>query len=245
MKKNRKAKPIFPQFLGNVVVRPFQKIAGSGINEPLLRGIIGGLGFALPIILVAVGLGLHGWPPLGSLSDYYIWRTRDAFVGILFVIGWFLFAYKGYEKIDAIAGKLACLFALGVALFPNTEGSWERYVHFTCATLMFMILAFFSLYLFTKTDTSPQGLWPTVKSFRFRAAWRGEKVKTEKRNRNRVYIICGVVIAACIVLVAIYNLFFQHTVIENIKPVLILETIMIWAFGFSWFVKSNLFILKD
>jgi hypothetical protein len=54
-----------------------------------------------------------------SISDYYVLRTRDAFVVVLFTIGLFLFTYRGYDERDDIAGNLARLFALGVASFPN------------------------------------------------------------------------------------------------------------------------------
>jgi hypothetical protein len=211
------------------------------INERLLRRIMGILGVALPIVVVVWGLFLAGWPPQDSISDYYSLRTRDAFVGILFVIGWILFSYKGHEKMDNIAGYLACLFAMGVALFPNSGNSWEKIVHFSSAACMFLILAFFSLYLFTKTKQSPLGFKRTVTSFRFRAARQDELLTREKKMRNIVYIVCGVLILICIVLVGLYNLFWQHTFIANIKPVLVLETLMIWAFGFSWFVKGETF----
>ena len=44
---------------------------------------------------------------------------QDVFVGVLFVIAWFLFSYRGYERKDDVAGDVACLCALGVALFPR------------------------------------------------------------------------------------------------------------------------------
>jgi len=116
------------------VVRPVFRLLGSGLNEPLLRLIVGVLGMALPIVLVVWGFFLSGWPPQDSLSDYYSLRTRDAFVGILFVIGWILFAYKGYKKWDSIVGKLACVFAMGVAFFPNSGNHWERIVHLSSAS---------------------------------------------------------------------------------------------------------------
>ena len=104
-----------------------------------LRRIIGILGIALPIVLTVWGFALSGWSlnlP-NSISDYYSLRTRDALVGILFAIAWFLCTYKGYETIDDIAGYLACLFALGVAFFPNSGGNWERIVHFSSAFACF------------------------------------------------------------------------------------------------------------
>jgi hypothetical protein len=138
------------------------------IDIRLLRRIIGFLGMALPVVLAVWGFFiLRGWYIEGSLSDYYSLRTRDAFVGILFVIGWLLFTYKGKENLDGIAGKFAWIFALGVALFPNSGCGWERIVHFTSAVCLFVVLASISLFLFTKSYKSPKGLKDTITSFRF------------------------------------------------------------------------------
>jgi hypothetical protein len=213
----------------------------SGINVPLLRLIVGTLGMALPVVVMIWGLFLSGWPPQDSLSDYYSLRTRDAFVGILFVIGWILFAYKGYEKMDNVAGKLACVFAMGVAIFPNSGNGWERIVHFSSAACLFLVLSFFSLFLFTKTKDSSEGFRRTVSGFRLSAARPGSPVTREKKKRNTVYIVCGLVILVCMALVGLYMLLWQNTAISNIKPVFCLEWIMIWAFGFAWFVKGETF----
>jgi hypothetical protein len=82
-------------------------------------------------------VGVLGISLLDSISDYYSLRTRDAFVGVLFVVAWFLFAYRGYERKDDLAGDLACLFALGVALFPNSGEDWEKVIHFSSAAAFF------------------------------------------------------------------------------------------------------------
>jgi len=214
------------------------------VDERLLRRIVGALGVALPVVVTVWGLFLSRWSVQDSLSDYYSLRTRDAFVGILFVIGWFLFAYRGYEKMDKIAGYLACVFALGVAIFPNSGSTWERIVHFSSATCLFLVLSFFSLLLFTKTKDSPKGFKPTVLSaFRF-GATKSNSMTCEKKKRNIVYIVCGIVMLACISLIGLYMLFWQNTAISNIKPVFCLEWLMIWAFGTSWFIKGET-ILKD
>ncbi len=204
---------------------------GDGTKERLLishqmfRRILGALGILLPIVLAVWGFALSGWSLdlQNSLSDYYSLRTRDAFVGILFVIAWFLFTYQGYERKDNIAGYLACMFALGVAFFPNSGESWERIVHFSCAACLFLVLSFFSLFLFTKS---------------------GGIRTLQKKIRNRVYIVCGLIMLLCIVLVGVYNLFLQDTAVADIKPVFWLESLMIWAFGISWFVKGET-LFKD
>jgi len=43
------------------------------------------------------------------------------------------------------AGDLACVFALGVALSPNSGTTLEKVVHFGSATLLFLVLPVFWL----------------------------------------------------------------------------------------------------
>jgi len=195
------------------------------VSHLMLRRVLGGLGVALPIVLAVWGFALSGWSLelQDSISDYYSLRTRDAFVGILFVIAWFLFTYRGYERKDDIAGYLACVFALGVAFFPNSGEDWEQIVHFSSAAGLFLVLSFFSLFLFTKS---------------------GDYKTPQKRRRNRVYVACGIVMLVCMALTGLYHLFLKDTLVSDYKPVFWLESLMIWAFGISWFVKGET-LLRD
>jgi hypothetical protein len=224
-----------------LLARPFT----GGMNVPLLRIIVGFLGMALPVIVVVWGLFITEGHVQNSLSDYYSLRTRDAFVGILFVIGWILFAYRGYSNMDAVAGKLVWIFATLVALFPNSAGGWQGKVHYASAGCMFAVLFFFSTFLFTKTGASPQRFGATLASaFRRRAAEAQIPQAPEKAKRNIVYKICGWLILAGIVLIGAYQIFGRDTFLADIKPVLVLETMMIWAFGFAWLVKGEV-VWKD
>ncbi len=182
-----------------------------------LRRVIGVLGVALPLLLLSWGLALTGTIQ-ESISDYYSLRTRDMLVGVLFAISWFLFTYRGHEPKDNIAGNFACIFALGVAFFPNSGNAWEKVVHFGSATGLFLVLAFFCLALFTKSDGSPTA---------------------RKMVRNRVYIICGVTILACIALVGLTFLLPDDSPLARVQPVFWLESMALWAFGISWFVKGD------
>lgn len=184
-----------------------------------LRRVVGVLGVALPILLMTWGFVLSGSVEIqNSISDYYAMRTRDLFVGTLFVIAWFLFAYKGHERKDDVAGDLACLFAMGVALFPNSGQEWEAYVHFASAAALFSILAYFSGCLFTKSGKSPT---------------------PRKKFRNKIYVACSVIMISCIVLIGLYKLLLTETAVAQIKPVFWLESFALWAFGCSWFVKGE------
>lgn len=184
-----------------------------------LRRVVGLLGVALPIVVATWGFVLCGCGELlDSISDYYGARTRDVFVGILFTIAWFLFTYRGYERKDDVAGNLACVCALGVALFPNTGEVWERTLHFLSAMGLFLVLAFFSIVLFRKSSGSPT---------------------PRKIVRNRVYLVCGTVILCCIALVGLYSWLLEDTALSAHKPVFWLESLALWAFGVSWAVKGE------
>ncbi|MDH3672108.1 MAG: DUF998 domain-containing protein [Gammaproteobacteria bacterium] len=200
-------------------------MAGNGNHERVivsyltLRRVVGVLGVALPVLVALWGFVLCGCGELqDSISDYYALRTRDLLVGTLFAIAWFLFTYRGYERQDDLAGDLACLFALGVAFFPASGEEWEKVVHFTSALGLFLMLSYFSLFLFTKSGGSPT---------------------PQKRMRNRVYVTCGLIMLVCIALIGLYYWLLQDSPIAAIKPVFWLESLALWAFGFSWFVKGE------
>jgi hypothetical protein len=184
-----------------------------------LRRIVGVLGVGLPIALAVWGFWICSCFGIqDSISHYYALRTRDVLVGTLFAIGWFLFTYKGYERQDDIAGNLACLFALGVAFFPNSGTEREQAVHFGSAIALFLTLSYFSLFLFTKSAPHPTN---------------------RKKIRNGVYVVCGVIMLACIALIGLYYWRLQDSPLAALKPVFWLEAAALWAFGFSWFVKGE------
>ena len=198
-----------------------------------LRKAIGFLGIALPFAVSFGALIVFRTGMQGSISGYYYTGTRDVLVGILWAIGFFLLSYKGYGLIDNIAGDLGCLFAVGISLFPTAPdvnpSATARLIgtfHFTFAALFFATLIFFSLYLFTKTN---------------------KPVMTRrKRQRNVVYRVCGYVMAACIVLIALDH-FLPGVVtapLQKGNPIFWLETIAIVSFGISWLTKGEA-ILKD
>lgn len=199
-----------------------------------LRLIVGLTGFFLPIILI-IGNCIYKKEFVleSSISHYYYTCMRDVFVGLLCAVGIFLFTYKGHEKeegdllSDSLAGNLACVFALGVAFFPTNEiedvESITGWIHYISAGLFFTTLAVFSLFLFTKTKGELTGM---------------------KLVRNTVYKICGVIIFFCILMLLLYNVPFINSVMKHTHYFLYLEVIALWAFAFSWLVKSEV-ILAD
>lgn len=196
-----------------------------------LRRAIGTIGFGMPFALLVGKWLLQGAGIEPSISDYYYTKMGDVFVGCLCAIGVFLLTYRGYDRRDDLAGTFACVFALGVALFPTARDGavgTARLIgtaHYVSAALMFLILAYFCLVLFRSTD-------PT------------RPMTPEKRARNRIYAVCGVVILACIAGIAAVKVVGPMAALARFDPVFWLESIAVLAFGASWLVKGEV-ILED
>lgn len=198
-----------------------------------LRRAIGILGVALPFVLVVGKLALQGPGLEPSISDYYYTVMRNVFVGMLCAIGVFLMSYRGYARSDALAGNLACVAAVGVALFPTAPASNPTPlqqaiggVHYGCAAAFFLILAYFCLALFRKTDPS-------------------KPMTPRKRHRNRVYATCGLVILACLAFLALYALALRGTALARLDPVFWAEAIAVVAFGVSWLIKGETLLTDE
>jgi hypothetical protein len=198
-----------------------------------LRRGIGFLSLALPIVLILGNRWLDGGGLRGSISDYYFTVMRDYFVGTMCALGVLLVSYR-YRREDNYLSNAVAVFAIGVALFPTAPSGANPtaaqtlvgYVHLACATLFFLGMACFSLFLFPRTET---GLIPTP----------------QKRQRNAVYRVCGIAIVGCLVLVVVTNVVFTSNLRDQVHPVFWLESIAVWAFSVSWLVKGEFLFLKD
>ena len=188
-----------------------------------LRRAVGLIGIALPIALV-LGENTFGNPGImDSISSYY-WSVamRGVLVGSLCSIGVFLWSYRGEGRWDNVAGNAACVAALCVALFPcsppNGGESPTRYLHFTAAAVLFLLLAYFCFYSFPGQDP---GTTPTRK----------------KPLRNNIYRTCGAIIVVCIASIALLHALFSGT--PPGSSVFWLESLAIWSFGWSWYIKGK------
>jgi hypothetical protein len=215
----------------------YVRVNQADSDEPLvlgylgLRKAVGIIGVTLPFVLALGRILLQGFGIETSISCYYYTGMGNVFVGSLCAIGVFLLSCRGYDQRDAIAGRLACLFAVGVALFPTgscaasgpSSASISR-VHWSCAALLFLTLAYFCLALFTQTAGNPT---------------------RQKLQRNIVYRICGYAILACIALIAVVRLLpAVNTLLAALHPVFLLESAAVIAFGVAWLTKGEM-ILKD
>jgi len=197
------------------------------ISYYALRILIGATGVLLPVLLIIGNLIANETLKIEfSVSDYYDNGTAgDILVGILFVLGFFLMTYKGFDKTDSRAANFGCVFALGVALCPTTSPNQVVHIlHFVFAVLLFAVFIVFSIYLFRKTGP-------------------GRPTK-QKDNRNKVYLICGIVMIACIVGIAISMIWFIELSVR-LHLVFWFESIALIAFGISWITKAEFLFLKD
>lgn len=180
------------------------------IHHLWLRRFLGILGLLLPFILIfgnwvkfeeTIGMA-YGWSNVqDSISAYYTTQMRNIFVAIMCSVGCFLLAYKGYsergvslpfcrwlpESNDNVVTSFAGAFAIGVALFPSSSiHTWVQFLHYFSAAAMLTAFGYISLCLFTKTSL----IQPTM--------------PTGKKLRNAWFIVSGLIILACVLLLFIY-----------------------------------------
>ncbi|MFE9656012.1 DUF998 domain-containing protein [Micromonospora sp. NPDC006431] len=192
-----------------------------------LRLGIGSVGIALPVVLVVGHLVVaRRLTLLDSLSAYYHTEMRDVFVGSLCAVGVFLIAYR-YRRPDDALGSVAGVLAIAVALFPTTVGApagttshsdrTVGVVHQIAAAGLFLLLAVFCLFLFTRPDRV--GVPPS-------------------RSAVRFYRVCGGLILLAITF-ALASTRLPADLRHTLKPVLWCETVAVFAFGAAWVAKSD------
>jgi uncharacterized BrkB/YihY/UPF0761 family membrane protein len=203
---------------------PFtEKYSRHTYSYMTLRKAVGWIGLLLPFVLMlGNSLIFKGKFVESSISYYYHTGMRDVFVGALCAVALFLFFYSGFNRWDDWAGNMGGLFALGVAWFPTTKSGPDDLagiVHLVCAVLFFMTLASFSLFLFTRTV-------------------KGKRPWGRKKKRNLIYIICGSIMLACLIVILVYKILLKYNSHET-SFVFWGETIALVAFGVSWLTKGE------
>ncbi|MBN1242977.1 MAG: hypothetical protein JXA15_09775 [Spirochaetales bacterium] len=218
----------------------FRKNPDQFLPYEELRTWIGVLGMALPVVLALGGLLEPGAGLRRSISLYWHSNMRDFFVGLMFATALFLFTYRGYDwrdRLVAIASGLAglalaffpCVGPLGpdeiVGIFRLAAGVSAR-AHLASAAAFFILLAVNSTFLFRLSDKE-----------------RGKRGRA-KDARNAVYLACGLAMFALLAALALVMRFVPEAAQERWKPVFLLETLLLQAFGISWLVKGGK-IIRD
>jgi uncharacterized protein YacL len=181
---------------------------------------------ALPWIVLALSLAFgYGFPDSIS-ATYYLPTCIAPFMIILGMSGVLLFTYKGYDIVDNILNTVAGIFGLGICLFPcgatsqSYVGTFQLptatsdVVHMISAIGFFGILAYNSIFQFTKGVTNPT---------------------PNKKKRNIIFRVCGIGMIASFILLPLAT--FE---VINIPHVIwVIETIALAFFGISWLTKAD------
>ena len=218
-------------------------------NSYTLRKLIGVFGMALPLLLYIFLLIDSGYYyPLHSISHYYFTRVASIFIIIISTLGIFLIVYKGKEPIDFFISIISGIFALLLVLFPTdnlqnifvdidsknsvivtvlSESGVRELFHYISAGIFLVGLAIMSIFLFTKSDKSPET--------------RGKK----KIIRNRIFRTCGITILVAISIILAGTLkIIPEEFYEQYRLTFWMEVVAIESFGISWLIKGNTFF-KD
>jgi hypothetical protein len=201
-----------------------------------LRKLVGLIALALPFVLIIVW-SFSGQKFPASISGYYYTGLRNIFEGALCAIATFQLACRGYDRRDEIAGILSGACAVGVALFPTkpeqpgtcdplTPGAIAvGNVHLAFASALFLLLAYFCLFLFRMTAM-------------------GRTMTRRKVQRNKVYFVCGLIIVVSIAMILLFRLLNRTYLFGELGAMFTFETTALFAFGVAWLVKGETF-LKD
>ena len=189
------------------------------INTIRLRAMIGWLGILLPWIVVL----LVGYFPQSISATWYT-NACTVFMIVLGSASILLMCYKGYELIDDITLTMAGVAGLGICLFPceivdsvdrvgaflvdkNVSGA----IHYVSAVIFFALLAYNSIFLFTKGDGCPT---------------------KKKKIRNVIYIASGVGMLCSFLLLCLPRFHIQTWLVE---------TIALFFFGISFLTKADIY----
>ena len=189
------------------------------INTIRLRAVIGWLGMLLPWLVVF----LVGYFPQSISATWYT-NACTVFMIVLGSASILLMCYRGYEPIDDITLTIAGIAGLGICLFPcEIEDSAERVgtflidksvsniIHCICAFIFFGLLAYNSIFLFTKGDGNPT---------------------KKKKIRNVIYIVSGIGMLCSFLLLLLPAFHIQ---------VWLVETIALFFFGIGFLTKADIY----
>jgi hypothetical protein len=157
-------------------------------------------------------------------------------VGALWGIAVFLVAYNGYDRADGVITNIAGVCAFAVGLCPTTPNNPALHqvvigdLHLAFACVAFTLLAVMAL-RFANHEPTPKGL-PFKEALGY--AFGLTRAATSGTPRWAVisYRVCGLTILVCVALIYPGSLVYAYSL-------LILETILLTAFGVSWFIKGR------
>jgi hypothetical protein len=208
------------------------------ISYRRVRQLLGYVAIGMPFVLASGAWLVERIPWADSVSAYYYTSMRDVFVGTMFAIGVFLVCYRGYDRVDNWLTNSAGVAAAAIGLFPmETHYSkvllerhrdiagpncyvplWLPGYHFYSAAIFFALISGLVLFRFTRSDQAVMTI--------------------RKRARNRVYIVCGLIMVGCFIWIGLLK--WRSPAGSITVP----ETGAIVAFAIAWLTKGEA-ILPD
>ncbi len=199
------------------------------INTVRLRSMLGWLGMLLPWLVLILSVA-YGYPFPDSISaTYFVDTCITPFMIILGAAGLLLISYRGYDKQDDIICTLAGVFGLLICIFPCDKGGAfsaelvgtfalpagiSGWIHNISAVVFFGLLAYNSLFLFTKSSGN---------------------MTDKKKKRNVIFKACGIGMVISLVLIVPCSIFhIPHGTWW-------VEMFALAFFGVSWLTKSNIY----
>jgi len=225
---------------------PFAQDPKKRDTQKRLAALIGYVALGMPVVLALGGLilslfGLGDFTE--SLSAFYYEEVLlgDIFVGCLIFLGAAMFAYRGWHSKIATLASFCGVCMFFVALFPADgwvimdEGLQGRVVfevvsdqvHLWASIIVFLILAFFCFFVFTRVK--PDQIGPD-----------GDLIAT-KRSRNRLYRISGTIILVSISLTGLAFLLGEE-IVRAYRLIYVGETVCLLTYGVSWMVHGRVFV---
>ena len=182
-----------------------------------LRLSLGIIAFALPIVVSLVAR-----VELPSISASYHSAARDVFVGLLFIVVSFLWAYNGHTLTEARLSKLAAIGALVTALSPTACNTcvvdWRSNLHYIGAASLFLILTYFCYGPFQERTKGQGG---------------------KRERRSRIYLASGTVMLLCIITMGLAKFTLPTETVQTLRLTYWAEAIALWAFGVAWITSGK------
>ena len=235
-----------------------------------LAALVGWVAIGLPLIMI-LGAALGGGCFRDSISHFYHAQFLGGiFVGLLFFIGAFLFAYSGDHWIETWGSTLAGVGALGVALFPTSGSGCESEPEFRSRIFVSLTQSEdHGGYLITQTNNASQTyfeLFGVASDYHMAAAGVvfiylglfclivlrriipnkhgvGSTMIETKRRRNTLYFWSGMTIFLCVAILGL-----KGKVLDNDLQwwnawnlTFWIELIALWSFGLAWMAKGRIF----
>ena len=227
-----------------------------------LRLMVGVIAFLLPVVVILITFKVSP-----SISAYYHSNARDVFVGLMFVIGALLIAYKGHNKTEEWVSSFGGVTAVVTALFPTNCNNklfpsacsadivpticgscgttFNVTIHTIGAFLTFSVIVYFCLIAFLRrvVEKIDKDSKPTVSLVINHALKRGEKDYSQfikQIRRLRIYLVCGLLMAL-ILLISVYVSFTDEASVILFWG----ESFALVLFGIAWMTASKFWFLGD